>query len=38
MVWFVTQQHTYFGGFVLALPLFCALLEFLGLMTKRPAL
>lgn len=37
-VWFVTQQHTYFGGFVLALPLFCALLEFLGLMTKRPAL
>ncbi len=38
VVWFVTQQHTYFGGFVLALPLFCALLEFLGLMTKRPAL
>ena len=27
LVWFVTQQHTYFGGFVLALPLFCALLE-----------
>jgi cytochrome bd ubiquinol oxidase subunit I len=38
MVWFVTQQHTYFGGFVLALPLFCALLEFLGLITKKPAL
>lgn len=38
VVWFVTQQHTYFGGFVLALPLFCALLEFLGLMTKKPAL
>lgn len=38
LVWFVTQQHTYFGGFVLALPLFCALLEFLGLMTKKPAL
>lgn len=38
LVWFVTQQHTYFGGFVLALPLFCALLEFLGLITKRPAL
>ncbi|MEQ1848492.1 MAG: cytochrome ubiquinol oxidase subunit I, partial [Nitrospira sp.] len=34
----VTQQHTYFGGFVLALPLFCALLEFLGLLTKKPAL
>ena len=38
LVWFVTQQHTYFGGFVLALPLFCALLEFLGLRTKKPAL
>jgi hypothetical protein len=37
-VWFVTQQHTYFGGFVLALPLFCALLEFLGLLTNKPAL
>src|SRR2546430_17360557 len=22
LVWFVTQQHTYFGGFLLALPLF----------------
>jgi len=38
VVWFITQQHTYFGGFVLALPLFCALLEFLGLLTKKPAL
>ncbi|WP_238590378.1 cytochrome ubiquinol oxidase subunit I [Nitrospira moscoviensis] len=38
LVWFVTQQHTYFGGFVLALPLFCALLEFLGLVTRKPAL
>lgn len=38
LIWFVTQQHTYFGGFVLALPLFCALLEFLGLTTRKPAL
>jgi cytochrome d ubiquinol oxidase subunit I len=38
VVWFITQQHTYFGGFVLALPLFCALLEFLGLITPKPAL
>jgi len=38
LTWFVTQQHTYFGGFVLALPLFCALLEFLGLLTKKPSL
>ncbi len=37
LVWFVTQLHTYFGGFVLALPLFCALLEFLGLITTKPA-
>src|SRR6476619_6373167 len=38
VVWFVTQQHTYFGGFVLALPIFCALLEFLGLLTNKPGL
>jgi hypothetical protein len=38
LVWFVTQQHTYFGGFVLALPIFCALLEFLGLTTRKQAL
>lgn len=38
LVWFVTQQHTYFGGFVLALPIFCVLLEFLGLTTRKPAL
>ena len=30
IIWLVTQQHTYFGGFVLALPLFAFLLEFLG--------
>ncbi len=35
VVWFVTQQHTYFGGFVLALPLFSLLLEFLGLTRKK---
>jgi len=34
LVWFVTQQHTYFGGFVLALPIFCVLIEFLGLVTR----
>ncbi|MBX3238086.1 MAG: cytochrome ubiquinol oxidase subunit I [Nitrospiraceae bacterium] len=38
LVWFVTQQHTYFGGFVLALPIFSVLLEFLGLMARNPAL
>ena len=35
IVWFVTQQHTYFGGFVLALPLFSLLLEFLGVTRKQ---
>lgn len=34
LVWFITQQHTYFGGFVLALPLFCLIIEFLGLITR----
>ncbi len=38
LIWFVTQQHTYFAGFVLALPIFCVLLEFLGLATRNPAL
>lgn len=38
LVWFVTQQHTYFGGFVLALPIFCVLLEFLGLTTRNSGL
>ena len=31
LTWGVTQQHTYFGGFVLALPLFAFLLEFFAL-------
>jgi cytochrome bd-type quinol oxidase subunit 1 len=35
IVWVVTQQHTYFGGFVLALPIFSLLLEFLGVTRKR---
>lgn len=35
--WFVTQQHTYFGGFVLALPIFCVILEFAGLVTRDRA-
>lgn len=30
IVWLVAQQHTYFGGFVLALPIFTLLLELLG--------
>jgi len=37
LTWFVTQQHTYFGGFVLALPVFCVILEFAGLVTRNRA-
>lgn len=37
LTWFVTQQHTYFGGFVLALPIFCVILEFAGLVTRNRA-
>lgn len=37
VVWFVTQQHTYFGGFVLSIPLFSLLLEFLGITRKQQA-
>jgi cytochrome bd-type quinol oxidase subunit 1 len=37
LIWFVTQQHTYFGGFVLALPIFCMIFEFMGLITRDRA-
>jgi len=37
LIWFVTQQHTYFGGFVLALPIFCVILEFAGLIARDRA-
>ena len=36
VIWLVTQQHTYFGGFVLALPLFAFLLEFFGVSRRDP--
>ncbi|WP_447979592.1 cytochrome ubiquinol oxidase subunit I [Candidatus Nitrospira bockiana] len=34
VVWFVTQQHTYFGGFVLALPIFVVIMEVVGLLAR----
>src|SRR5436309_14036169 len=37
LVWFVTQQHTYFGGFVLALPIFCVIIELMGLLARDGA-
>ncbi len=36
LTWVVTQQHTYFGGFVLALPLFAFLLELFALSRRDP--
>ncbi len=36
LIWMVTQQHTYFGGFVLALPLFALLLEFFSRSRRDP--
>ena len=36
VIWLVTQQHTYFGGFVLALPLFAFLLEWFSLSRRDP--
>src|SRR5438445_11197432 len=35
-IWVVTQQHTYFGGVVLALPIFCLIIEVMGLLTRDP--
>src|SRR5207247_10351330 len=35
-IWVVTQQHTYCGGFVLALPIFCLIIEVMGLLTRDP--
>jgi cytochrome d ubiquinol oxidase subunit I len=37
-IWVITQQHTYFGGFVLALPIFCLIIEVMGLMTRDRAM
>ena len=37
-VWIVTQQHTYFGGFVLALPIFCLIIEVMGIFSRDPVM
>jgi cytochrome d ubiquinol oxidase subunit I len=38
LIWFINQQHLYYGSFVLAVPIFCMLIEFLGMFTKDRAL
>src|SRR5574341_1957023 len=34
IVWTVAQQHLYFGSFVLAVPIFCMVIELVGIMSK----
>ena len=30
LLWFANQQHLYYGSFVLAVPIFCMVIEFMG--------
>jgi hypothetical protein len=38
LIWFANQQHLYYGSFVLAVPIFCMIIELLGMVTKDKAL
>ena len=38
LIWSVNQQHLYYGGFVLAVPIFCLVIELLEVLTKGRAL
>jgi hypothetical protein len=38
LLWFANQQHLYYGSFVLAVPIFCMIIEFMGVVTKDKAL
>jgi len=35
LLWVANQQHLYFGSFVLAVPIFCMLIEFIGIRSKE---
>jgi cytochrome bd ubiquinol oxidase subunit I len=35
ILWIANQQHLYFGSFVLAVPIFCMLIEFVGIRTRE---
>jgi len=35
ILWVANQQHLYFGSFVLAVPIFCMLIEFVGIRTRE---
>jgi len=38
LLWFANQQHLYYGSFVLAIPIFCMVIEFMGVVTKDKAM
>jgi len=38
LLWFANQQHLYYGSFVLAVPIFCMIIEFVGIVTKDKAM
>jgi cytochrome bd-type quinol oxidase subunit 1 len=38
VIWSIAQQHLYFGSFVLAVPIFCMIIELVGMMIKDPKL
>ena len=38
VIWGIAQQHLYFGSFVLAVPIFCMVIEMVGLMVKDPVM
>ncbi len=38
LLWFANQQHLYYGSFVLAVPIFCMIIEFMGIVTKDRAM
>ncbi len=38
LIWFANQQHLYYGSFVLAVPIFCMVIEFMGVVSKDKAM
>jgi cytochrome bd ubiquinol oxidase subunit I len=38
LIWIANQQHLYYGSFVLAVPIFCMIIEFMGMVTKDKGL
>jgi cytochrome d ubiquinol oxidase subunit I len=36
IIWFIAQQHLFFGSFVLAVPIFCMVIEIIGMLMKDP--